>query len=106
MSHPDLFFAVPPAPQPSKRRRADRRRALTVAEPLEANREPIAFVQAMLHEYAAALSCERRSRCEAKKLTTSGDERRTLVLDGMDDALRRMANVELALVKRLTGQCA
>ena len=77
-----------------------RRRTLTTPEPLSEPREPAAFVRAMLDEYAAALSSYRRAKCEAAKVTTSGEERRQFVLNQMDAALTRCAHVAIRLAER------
>lgn len=95
------FWDVPETASAPPQRPKSPRRVLVDAPALSEPREPAAFVQAMLSEYAAALSCYRRSKCMAAKPTTSGEEQREIILTQMDDALRRMATVE----KRLAERC-
>lgn len=102
---PDLWDtpqSSPPAPQASKRRRANRRRVLVDGGPLSGQGMDAAqLVRSLLAEYGAALSCYRRSKCMASKSTTSGEEQRELMLGQMDAALLRMANVEAHLIRRI-----
>jgi hypothetical protein len=95
-----LFEPLAPVSRP-KSSKGGRRYVGPEIAPLNEPREAPAFVRAMLTEYAAAMSCARRSKCMARKVTTSGDERRQIILDQMDAALRRCAQVELALVRRI-----